>query len=409
MMSSNASTAGKRLQHVLNVVATEKHVLDLPDGPRVTVRGPDANESVSRIFVDTQLVLAFRALPREAALVLSALGTPYEKNNPVPHYSVLELEIISEDKQNVNADLWASIYALWTLLHAQEVIPITFKNASTSKNSIEYLIQSGLARRALDPSVPELFLSRVTFWQGAGTGPAWNNPHGWLRYSLDYVPFPHTQSFTRSPTVITQHPLRPPKPPAGASVYSRFCKPIGKTLKFHMINLEDEGDMDAFHKWMNDPRVNAGWGEAGDEEKHRRYVKGVCEDPGVLPLVMSWDDEKMGYAELVWIKENHVATYVPGIGAQDYDRGLHVLVGENKYRGQEFSQAWFRSIIHYLFLADPRTTRIIGEPKRINGPIIKTSIDAGMHLETQSFYLPYKHSVMTMHLRERLFKEDMFL
>ena len=53
---------------------------------------------------------------------------------------------------------------------------------------------------------------------------------------------------------------------------------------------------------MNDPRVNAGWGEAGDEEKHRRYVGSMWSEPSVLPLVMSWDGERMGYAELVWIK-----------------------------------------------------------------------------------------------------------
>ena len=45
-------------------------------------------------------------------------------------------------------------------------------------------------------------------------------------------------------------------------------------------------------------------------------------------------------------------------------------------------QAWFRSLTHYIFLADPRTAKIIGEPKRINGAIIKMSINAGMHLQT---------------------------
>lgn len=48
------------------------------------------------------------------------------------------------------------------------------------------------------------------------------------------------------------------------------------------------------------------------------------------------------------------------------------------------AQAWFRSVTHYMFLSDPRTLRIIGEPKRNNPAIIKTSCDAGMHLETVS-------------------------
>ncbi|KAL5534935.1 hypothetical protein ACEPAF_3025 [Sanghuangporus sanghuang] len=415
---SNPDTANprRRLQQIQSALADDQHVLDLPDGLSVSLRtrSQDYNGTQrSTISIGSnRAVLEVTVLPREAALVLSALGTPFEKNPTEPRFPVLELEFLPDsasgsDAGLQNADIWAGIYALWTLLHVQEVIPVMIKNSRPSV--ISYLLKSGLARCALNPNVPELFLLRSTFWQGAGQGPLWNNSRGWLRYTADYVPFPHTPSFTRSSLVIAQHPLRPPKPPPGQTIYARYVKPIGKMLTFHMIDVGSKEDMDAFHRWMNDPRVHAGWGEAGDEEKHRGYVRSMMDEPSVLPLVMSWDGERMGYAELVWIKENHVATYVPGIGAQDYDRGLHVLVGEDKYRGHEFSQAWFRSLTHYMFLADPRTWRIIGEPKRINGPIIRTSEDAGMHLETKSFYFPYKHSVMTMNLRERLFKEDMFL
>lgn len=35
------------------------------------------------------------------------------------------------------------------------------------------------------------------------------------------------------------------------------------------------------------------------------------------------------------LQENHVAPYVPD-GAWDYDRGVHVLVGEEKFRGRAY-------------------------------------------------------------------------
>ncbi|KAI5118339.1 hypothetical protein M0805_009142 [Coniferiporia weirii] len=398
----------RRLKQIQNIVGEGKEVLVLPDDGRVTVRGPDT-DGATTIAIDSHGVLAYRTLPQEAALVLSALGTPFEKSNPTPKYSVLELSACQGTQDPITIpDLWAAVYALWTLLHTQETIPFILA-ASISPGAADaissYLLLSGLARRAPDPTVPELFLLRGAFWQGAGTGPAWGVARGWLRRTTDYAAFPSTASFTRSSTVIAAHPLRAPKPPRGAQVYRRFCSPVGRTLSLHVLDPESEGDMEAFHRWMNDPRVSSGWGEQGDEEHHRRYVAGVERDPHVLPLIMSWDGERMGYAEIVWIKENHVATFVP-TGAQDHDRGLHVLVGEDKFRGQVYSQAWFRSVTHYMFLADPRTARIIGEPKRNNPAIIRTSIDAGMHLET-SFYFPYKHSVMTCNLRERFFKEDM--
>ena len=58
----------------------------------------------------------------------------------------------------------------------------------------------------------------------------------------------------------------------------------------------------AFHRWHNSDHVNRGWGERGPLEKHREYVRTLMADPGVLPVMMSWDGELMGYAELVYVK-----------------------------------------------------------------------------------------------------------
>lgn len=101
-------------------------------------------------------------------------------------------------------------------------------------------------------------------------------------------------------------------------------------------------------------------------------------------------------------QENHVATYIPG-GAKDWDRGIHVLVGEERFRGSErggygnldaplalgpdistVAQAWLRSIHHYIFLADPRADHAIGEPKLSNGAIVQVSLGTKMHVETVS-------------------------
>jgi len=133
-------------------------------------------------------------------------------------------------------------------------------------------------------------------------------------------------------------------------------------------------------------------------------MQGVLNDPAVLPIMMSWNSELMGYLELVYVKENHVATYIPG-GAKDWDRGIHVLVGEERFRGWERAQAWLRSIHHYIFLADPRTDNAIGEPKLSNGPIVQVALGTKMHIETV-FDFPYKRSVLLLVPRERFFKED---
>ncbi|KLO19948.1 hypothetical protein SCHPADRAFT_912557 [Schizopora paradoxa] len=391
-------------------------LLVLPDGARVsTARLPIGSTTIA---VDDKQVLDFQALEQTAGLVLAAVGTPYEHENPVPKYAVVELSL--PDGSNLTAadggtsqspsDAWAAIYALWTLFHEQEHIPITFSSAFNAKTRVEleeYVLLSGLARRALDPFVPHLFLERSTFWQGSGQGPLWDVvSRSWLQSTRAFraASFPSSPSFTRTPTVIAAHPLRPPKPSPGECVYKRYCAPVSRTLALHALDVGDDAHMDAFHRFMNDELVNKGWGEAGSEEKHRAYAQAVWEDPHVLPVMMSWDGELMGYVEFTWIREDHVATYIPG-GPLDYDRGLHALIGEKKFRGGLFSQCWMRSINHYMYLADPRTQRTFAEPKSQNKAMIHACSHADMLQET-SFYFPYKHSVLVIGHRERFFKSD---
>lgn len=95
-------------------------------------------------------------------------------------------------------------------------------------------------------------------------------------------------------------------------MYKRFCAEVGQVLEFVHIDLEDQRDhrardgvgrhLAAFHKWQNDERVNRGWGEQGTLENHREYLERLILDPGVLPVMMSWDGELMGYLEFVWVK-----------------------------------------------------------------------------------------------------------
>ena len=309
-------TANRRLKQVQSILlgagdSDWKQLLILPDDARVSVLEPQSGSpegSSTRIAIDGTSVLDFKPLPRELALVLSALGTPFEKSSPDPRYPVLELSAV--DNQPVSIpDFWACIYALWTLLHTQERIPVVLSSSLPNVTELaEYLLHSGLGRKALDPSITEeIFLDRGTFWSGAGTGPSWGVERGWLNdpwAAARAAEFPLTQSFTRTSTVITQHPLRPPRPKPGSCAYKRYCTPVGHTLTLHAFDPDSEAHMNAFHKWQNDERVARGWNERGTMEHHRKYIKGVMENPAFIPYVMSWDGELMGYVELVWIKVN---------------------------------------------------------------------------------------------------------
>lgn len=331
--------AVRRIQAVQHAFAPEntsdtwKRVLVLPDDTKVDVLTPSSPDAaipssnehkadlpsspLIKIALNGIVVCQYRILPRSLALVVSAIGTPYEnKAEHVPKFPLLELLPSDSGTNEISIpDLWAIVYTLHTLYHIQETIPIVLSPAILNIVLCNtYLLHSGLARKRHSLSIstvasePELFLLRATFWQGAGI--LGYHGRGWLRgESATHGHFPYVQSFTRSSLVITSHPHRPPKPHQGECVYKKYWPSMGKSLEFTYFDLEEGGDngkvgrhLEAFHRWQNDPRVHKGWGEQGTIEYHREYVKRAMDDPSILPLIMSWDGDLMGYCEIVWLK-----------------------------------------------------------------------------------------------------------
>lgn len=386
----------------------------LPDGAVMTAKA-DSASSINFVYIDGLVVCKYHLLDQTAQLVVSAVGTQFESTaSHVPSFQVIEILPPSDGspRNDISVkDMWATVYALFTLYHNQETIPVVLsEKIDNSEELRSYLLRSGLGRMALAPTAPneQIYLHRATFWQGAGT--QGYHTRGWLPpLSFPVAPFPYIQSFTRTPTVISAHPLRPPKPKPGETLFRRFCPSIGETVEFTYFDLGTGSDvsehLNLFHRWHNQERVNKGWGERGSLEKHRAYVTEVTNDPAVLPVIMSWNGEPMGYAEITYLKENHVAPYVPG-GPGEWDRGLHVLVGEEKFRGAKRAVLWHGALIHYCFLVDPRTENVVGEPKADNSSIIKLELNSSMHIAT-IFDFPYKRSVLACATRERFFKLDL--
>jgi hypothetical protein len=80
--------------------------------------------------------------------------------------------------------------------------------------------------------------------------------------------------------------------------------------------------------------ANTAWGERGSLETRREYVEQLIADSNVLPCMLSWDGELMGYVEIVFVKEDHVAPHYPSdVVPGDWERGIHGLVGEKRSLG----------------------------------------------------------------------------
>ncbi len=204
---------------------------------------------------------------------------------------------------------------------------------------IDALVALGAARRIGRTEAAEIL-----------PGLLWQCAHLWLPQIRPPFPELHTVTDGR------RHPLRPAT--RSGTLYARTIPWLGRTLSFR--SMTEAGDIALFSAWMNEPRVAEVWQERGTLEEHAAYIGRLQDDPATLPLFGCLDGAPFGYFELYWARESRLG---PLYESGPYDRGWHVAIGDASVRGRAHLSAWLPSLMHYLFLDDPRTTRIVGEPR----------------------------------------------
>lgn len=228
-----------------------------------------------------------------------------------------------------------------------------------------------------------LHCSRNTFWQ---------QPELWLTapasagMALEYVM-----------SNGKRHPRRPAMPEG--VVYRRWIPEIDSVITLRVASLEK--DLDNFHQWMNQDRVHQFWEMAGDRESHAAYLQTQIDDPKVVPVIAEFDGEPFAYLESYWAKEDRIAPYYD---AHDFDRGCHVLVGNVSHRGPAKVSVWMRAMSHYLFLDEPRTQRIVAEPRVDNHKLHAYMFRQGF-AKLKEFDFPHKRSAMMVLEREAYFDQ----
>lgn len=142
---------------------------------------------------------------------------------------------------------------------------------------------------------------------------------------------------------------------------------------------------------MNDPRVSAAWGEGGPKEKQEKFLRNNLTSRHSFPVIGCWDGKPFGYFEIYWVKEDRLGALIGG--ADNYDRGIHLLVGEQEYRGSHRVAIWLSALVHYCWLADPRTQTVMLEPRVDNEKIIQYLQNAGFYKEGEVTF-PHKQSAL---------------
>lgn len=186
--------------------------------------------------------------------------------------------------------------------------------------------------------------------------------------------------------------------PPARLVYARPIFELKSTLA--LARLAPRLHLDCFHEWMNAPRVAAFWELSGSREQHAAYVQSILENPAVEPLIGYFDADPFGYFEAYWAARDRIAPYYD---VAEHDRGIHMLVGEERHRGSARVQAWLLGLVHYLFLSDPRTERVVSEPRADNAKMISYLQQAGF-VKVKEFDFPHKRAALMVLSRRHFFE-----
>ncbi|WP_442417682.1 GNAT family N-acetyltransferase [Pandoraea anhela] len=347
------------------------YALTLADGRRYYASGPD--DAIARaaqdltLWCDGRAVAVFRVSEAERGMTLHA-STPHDPRLPVQALLPVLAAVYCRHKACGEASL------VWPGAQADAALATWLVAA----------VRDGVGERfSQADGALVLHVSRQTFWQ---------HPALWLQG-------PSSAGMAQQYRVSDgkRHPLRAPKPVG--EVYRRHIARLGTSFSLRAI--DQPGDVERFHEWMNLDSVAHFWQQTGTLEEHADYLKKMQADPHTVTLFACFDDEPFAYFEVYWAKEDRIA---PFCEATDYDRGFHLLVGSTRFRSPGRTEAWLRSIVHYIFLDDPRTQRIVGEPRIDHDRWIAYMQGQGA-ARLREFDFPHKRAVLIAFERQTVFEQ----
>ncbi|MNJ34809.1 N(6)-hydroxylysine O-acetyltransferase [compost metagenome] len=188
-------------------------------------------------------------------------------------------------------------------------------------------------------------------------------------------------------TTATLTPAPARNKPQG-ELYRRYDERLG--MWFSLRTLDIESDLPLFNRWQNNTRVAHFWDEQGTLEEHREYLQKIVDTPHIFSVIGCFDDEPFAYYEVYWAQDDRIAPFYP---AGEFDRGIHMLVGEEHHRGPAKVDCWLRSLVDWLLLDEPRTCRVVAEPRADNAKMIGYMASVGFG-KLKEFDFPHKRAAL---------------
>lgn len=172
-----------------------------------------------------------------------------------------------------------------------------------------------------------------------------------------------------------------------------------KILSFRIIEMSD---LDVFFRWHHKDFVSEFWELNVSREKLKYYIESVKFCSYKLPLILEIDGSPAGYFEAYWAFEDRIAPYC---NADVYDRGIHLLFGEEKYLNTSIVLEAIYHVSKFLFEKNPKTQKIWGEPRSDNKKILAIADKLPGWKCLHEFDFPHKKAMLLECDKKRFYKE----
>jgi acetyl CoA:N6-hydroxylysine acetyl transferase len=146
--------------------------------------------------------------------------------------------------------------------------------------------------------------------------------------------------------------------------FERYDSIIEKTISFRYVSMEE--DLERLHSWMHEKHVIPFWNLNISLADYTAHLQKFLQDDHQTLLVGELDGIPMSYWESYWVKDDLIGNYY---AFDEYDQGLHLLIGPREFLGKGFIYPLLMTILHKKFQV-AETQKIIAEPDIRNGKMI---------------------------------------
>lgn len=161
-------------------------------------------------------------------------------------------------------------------------------------------------------------------------------------------------------------------------------------------------DLDLFHRWHHQDYVKEFWELDLTKPEHLKHIQNLLDNPYEDPLIVEMNGEPFAYYQVYWAFEDRIAPYC---APEPYDRGLHLLIGEQNYLRTRHVYDSMLHVSQFLFEQHPQTQRIWAEPRSDNHKIMRFCERLPGWRFVKEFDFPHKRSALLRCERELFMKE----